>query len=97
MAGKVKMWGLGIATVLGYMSYFNYCDEIFAVVSAIIVIGMQVVVILKYGNKIRKIKSIRKEKVKFKRGKDLKYALFDTKYYLDTIDESLLEKLTVDK
>ena len=95
MVGKVKMWGLAIATIFGYMNYFNICSEIIAIIPAIIVIVMQIIVIFGYGDKIRKIKNIRKEKVKFKRGKELKVALFDTNYYLDTIDISLLDKLTI--
>ena len=56
---------------------------------------MQIIVIFGYGNKIRKVKEVRKEKVKYKRGKELKDALFDTDYYLKTIDKPLLDKLTV--
>lgn len=95
-SGKAKMWALAIATILGYMYYFDKCDVLPVFISGGIVIIMQVIVIFGYGNKIRKVKEIRKEKVKFKRGKELFKALFDTDYYLSTLDVPLLRKLTVE-
>lgn len=95
MIGKVKMWALAVATIFGYLYYFNRCDEMYVVVTGIVVILMQITVIFGYGNKIRKVKEIRKEKIKFKRGKELMHALFDTEYYLSTIDVPILKKLTV--
>lgn len=95
MAGKAKMWALALTTIIGYMYYFNICGSIFVIISGVLVLVMQIVVIFGYGNKIRKVKQLRNEKVKFKRGEELKYALFNTEYYLNTIDEPLLKKLTV--
>ena len=96
MMGKAKMWALAIETILGYAYYFGWCDEIYVTITGAVVIVMQIIVILGYGNRIRKVKEIRKEKLKFKRGKELKYALFDTEYYLNTIDVPILKKLTID-
>lgn len=96
LTGKAKMWALAIATILGYMYYFDKCDVLPVLISGSIVIAMQVIVIWGYGNKIRKVKEIRKEKVKFKRGNELFKALFDTEYYLSTLDVPLLRKLTVE-
>ena len=95
MLGKAKMWALAIVTILGYMHYFNICNEIFVLIPAVIVIIMQVIVLFEYGSRIQKIKQVRQEKVKYKKGKELAYALFNTEYYLSTLDEPLLKKLTV--
>ncbi|MBQ9313465.1 MAG: hypothetical protein IJ220_00440 [Clostridia bacterium] len=78
------------------MHYFNICSLIFVIVPATVVLLMQAIVIFEYGRKIQKVKQIRKDKVKLKRGKDLVYALFDTKYYLSTLDVPLLKKLTIE-
>lgn len=95
MTGKAKMWALAFATILGYMYYFGWCDEMYVTLTCIVVITMQVLAILEYGSKIRKSKEVKKEKVKFKRGKELLYALFDTDYYLSTLDVPILKKLTI--
>lgn len=95
MVGKAKMWFLAVTTILGYVYYFGWCDKIYVIVPGIIVVIMQIFVILGYGNKIRRVKEVRKEKIKFKKGAELKYALFNTEYYLKTMDVSILEKLTM--
>lgn len=97
LSGKAKMWALAVATIVGYLYYFGKCDILLVTIFGGIVIVMQVIVLFGYGNKIRKVKEIRKEKVKFKRGKELSKALFDTEYYLSTLDVPLLRKLTVEK
>lgn len=96
LSGKAKMWALAIATIVGYLYYFGKCDVLAVSICGGIVIAMQVVVLFGYGNKIRKVKEIRKRKVKFKKGRDLWKALFDTNYYLSTLDVPLLKKLTVE-
>lgn len=96
LSGKAKMWALAIATIVGYLYYFEKCDVLAVSICGGIVIVMQVVVLFGYGNKIRKVKEIRKGKVKFKKGRDLWKALFDTDYYLSTLDVPLLRKLTVE-
>ena len=78
MTGKAKMWALALAVISGYMYYFDWCSEIYVTITSAIVIVMQLFAIWGYGKRIFKVKEIRKEKVKFKRGDDLKYALFDT-------------------
>lgn len=95
-SGKLKMWALAVATIVGYLYYFGKCDILLVTIFGGIVIVMQVIVLFGYGNKIRKVKEIRKEKVKFKRGEELCKALFDTEYYLSTLDVPLLRKLTVE-
>lgn len=92
--GKVKMWALALATLAGYMYYFKICGPIFVMIPGIVVLIMQVIVIFGYGRKMTK-NEIKNEKAKFKRGKELAYALFDTDYYLSTMDQSILQKLTV--
>ena len=96
MVGKAKMWVLALATILGYMNYFGICNKIFVIVPSAIVILMQIFVLFSYGNEMRKVKQVKNEKVKMKRGKELAYALFNTEYYLSTLDEPILKKLTVE-
>lgn len=93
--GKVKMWGLAISTITGYMYFFHICGPMFVLIPGIIVLLMQVIVIIGYGRKLKK-KEVETEKVKLKRGKELAYALFDTEYYLKTLEEPLLKKLTIE-
>lgn len=95
MTGKVKMWALALAIIFGYMFYFGKCDVLLVNIFSSIVIILQVFVLFGYGNKIRKAEKKDKKKYKFKKGKELLDALFDTEYYLATIDLPLLEKLTV--
>ena len=95
MTGKAKMWALALATLIGYMNYFGICETTFVIVTASIVIIMQIIVIFEYGSKVRKVKEIKNEKIKMKKGKDLLYALFNTEYYLENLDKSILEKLSV--
>lgn len=94
MVGKVKMWVLAVATIFGYMYYFDICGELFVTIPAIVVLIMQIIVVFGYGRKIIRVKQIKNEKVKMKRGKDLLFTLFDTDYYLSTLDIPILEKLT---
>ena len=96
LVGKAKMWGLAIATIFGYMNYFKICDQIFVIIPGVIVLVMQIIVFFGYGKKITKIKKVEYKRVKFKRGKELAHALFDTEYYMSTLNLSLLDKLTVD-
>lgn len=95
MMGKAKMWALAIETLLGYMYYFEICGILLLNIVGAIVALMQVFVIFTYGNKMRKVKHIRNKKFEFKKGKDLVYALFDTNYYLSTIDLPITKKLTI--
>lgn len=90
------MWALALVTILGYMNYFKICSQIFVIVPSVVVLIMQVIVFFGYGKRIRKVKKVEYERVKFKRGKDLTYALFDTEYYLSTLDKPILKKLTVE-
>ena len=87
------MWILAAATILGYMHYFNICNIYFVIVPSIIAIIMQVIVIVEYGRNIQKVNQVKYEKVKLKKGKELAYALFNTEYYLSTLNISLLDKL----
>lgn len=94
MVGKAKMWALAVATILGYMYYFEICDVLLVNITGAIVALMQICVIFIYGSKMRKVKQIRNKKFEFKKGKELAYALFNTEYYLNTIDLPITEKLT---
>ena len=97
MLGKSKMWVIAIAILLGYMYYFDICDKIYVNVVGIIVIIMQIILFFSYGNKARETKEFKLKKLVFKKGQELKKALFDTEYYLSTIDVPLSEKLTVNQ
>ena len=94
--GKLKMWGLAAATIFGYMKYFGICDNMLPIIFGTIVIIMQVIVIFIYSKRILQIKKVDFNKTKIKRGKELKHALFDTEYYLSTIEEPILKKLTLE-
>lgn len=94
MVGKAKMWALAVATILGYMYYFEICDILLVNITGAIVALMQICVIFIYGSKMQKVKQIRNKKFEFKKGKELAYALFNTEYYLSTIDLPITEKLT---
>lgn len=94
MVGKAKMWALAVATILGYMYYFEICNILLVNITGVIVALMQICVIFIYGSKMRKVKQIRNKKFEFKKGKELAYALFNTEYYLNTIDLPITEKLT---
>lgn len=95
MMGKAKMWALAIATLLGYMYYFEICGILLLNIVGIIVILMQIFVIFTYGSKMKKIKHIQNKKFEFKKGKELAYTLFDTDYYLNTVDLPIMKKLTI--
>lgn len=95
MMGKAKMWALAIATLLGYMYYFEICGILLLNIVGIIVILMQIFVIFTYGSKMKKIKHIQNKKFEFKKGKELAYTLFDTDYYLNTVDLPIIKKLTI--
>lgn len=94
MVGKAKMWALAVATILGYMYYFEICNILLVNITGVIVALMQICVIFIYGSKMRKVKQIRNKKFEFKKGKELAYVLFNTEYYLNTIDLPITEKLT---
>ena len=88
------MWVLAAATVFGYMNYFNICNINYVIVSSIIAIIMQVIVLFGYGIKISKTEKTENKKIRLKHGKDMIYVLFDTEYYLKTMNEPILKKLT---
>lgn len=88
------MWLLATATVFGYMHYYNICDISLVIVSSIIAIIMQIFVFFEYSKKVSKVKEVDNKKAKLKKGKDLAYALFNTEYYMKTIDEPIMKKLS---
>ena len=95
MLGRVKMWAIAIAILLGYMFYFGICDILYVNISGGIVVIMQLFLFYSYIKKAGKIKEFKLQKLKLKKGKDLSYALFNTDYYLSTIDVPIIKKLTI--
>lgn len=94
--GKAKMWVLAVLTIFGYMYYFGIISSIahVNVVGAIAII-MQIVVIFMYSKNTQKVEGAKKLRYVFKSKEELKKVLFDTNYYLETIDRPLMEKLTI--
>lgn len=91
------MWVLATATVFGYMYYYNACNIYFVIVPSIIAIIMQIIVLFEYGCKANSVKQVTNEKAKLKKGKELVYALFNTEFYMQTIDEPIMKKLSIEK
>lgn len=83
--GKIKMWGLSISIVLGYMHYFYSIDLKIVNFSLIITIVLQIVTIINYCVSLIKQKSDYKTFKDAKENKNLKYLLFDTDYYMNNI------------
>ncbi len=95
MLGKVKTWAIAIAIILGYMYHFGICDKLYVNIAGGIVVIMQLILFYSYLKKARKGKDFKIQKCKLKKGKDLAYVLFNTEYYLSTLDVPLVEKLTM--
>lgn len=83
--GKIKMWGLSISIVLGYMHYFYSINLEIVNFSLIITIVLQIVTIINYCVSLIKQKSDYKTFKDAKENKNLKYLLFDTDYYMNNI------------
>lgn len=85
MIGKVKMWILAITIVAGYLNYFNVISlEIVNILCAITVVS-QVLTFLSYIKYLEMQEHELRDKPKIKSFKDLKYVLFDTDFYLNSI------------
>lgn len=83
--GKIKMWGLSISIVLGYMHYFYSINLEIVNFSLVITIVLQIVTIINYCVSLIKQKSDYKTFKDAKENKNLKYLLFDTDYYMNNI------------
>jgi len=85
MIGKVKMWILAITIVSGYLEYFNFIQIEIVNVLCIIAIITQVLTFISYIKYLELQDHELREKPKIKSFKDLKYILFDTDFYLNSI------------
>ncbi len=83
--GKIKMWFLAITIVAGYLKYFNIVSIEIVNVLCIITIVIQIVTFVSYIKYLESQKNNLREKPKIKSIKDLKYILFDTDFYLNSI------------
>lgn len=85
MIGKVKMWILAITIVAGYLNYFNVISlETVNILCAITVVS-QILTFLSYIKYLEMQEHELRDKPKIKSFKDLKYVLFDTDFYLNSI------------
>lgn len=85
MVGKIKMWILAITIVAGYLNYFNVLSlEIVNVLCGITIIA-QILTFLCYVKYLELQEHELREKPKISSCKDLKYILFDTDFYLNSI------------
>ncbi len=85
LLGKAKMWVLSITIVLSYMNLFNIIDYNIVIFSSVITIIMQIFVTMDYIKSLIKQKWVVNKKQPIKNIQELRYILFDTKYYMSTI------------
>ena len=85
MIGKTKMWLISITIVLSYMHYFNVCNYHIWATSLILTIAMQIATIINYIFRISKQENNTSQIYKTKNWEELKYILFDSDYYLNTL------------
>lgn len=85
MMGKTKMWLISITIVLSYMYYFNVCNYYIWVASLVLTTAMQIATIINYIFRISKQENNTSQIYKTKNWEELKYILFDSDYYLNTL------------
>lgn len=85
IVGKVKMWFLAVTIVSGYLHYFNVITIEIMNMLCIATVTMQIVTFVSYIKYLESQKENLREKPKLKTTKDLKYILFDTDFYLNSI------------
>ena len=87
--GKIKMWIISITIVLGYLNYFGILKNMLIVkIGTIITLIMQIFTMMDYINYLRQKEAIpKKDRKHIKNINDLMYVLFDTNYYLSTVEE----------
>lgn len=85
MVGKVKMWILAITIVAGYLNYFNVLSLEVVNALCIVTIIAQILTFLCYVKYLELQEHELREKPKIESSKDLKYILFDTDFYLNSI------------
>ena len=79
--GKIKMWFISLAIILGYAHYFKYIGYTPVLVASIVTVILEVLVIANYIKFVFSQKIIKIEK-KWTL-KEILYKLFDTNYYLN--------------
>ncbi len=82
LLGKAKMWVLSITIVLSYMNLFNIIDYNIVIFSSVITIIMQIFVTMGYIKSLIKQKGVVNKKQPIRNIQELRYILFDTKYYM---------------
>ncbi len=85
IVGKVKMWFLAITIVCGYLHYFNAITIEVINILCIVTVTLQIVTFVAYIKYLELQKENLREKPTLKTPKDLKYILFDTDFYLNSI------------
>lgn len=85
MFGKIKMWLLCLSIITSYMNYFSVISDKITISLCTITCITQTIVLFKYITAIINQKPQKNKIFKFESAKELKYKLFDTKYYLEII------------
>ena len=84
LLGKVKMWFISATIVLSYMYYFNlisYNTEFIGIITVL----LQIATIIDYIEALKKQEGNSNQKYEIKNAQDLKYVLFNTEYYLNSL------------
>ena len=83
--GKIKMWFLAITIISGYLHYFNVIELQIVNYLCLITVAIQIVTYVSYVKYLESQKDNLREKPELKTAKDLKYILFNTDFYLNSI------------
>lgn len=85
IVGKIKMWFLAITIISGYLHYFNVIELQIVNYLCLITVAIQIVTYVSYVKYLESQKDNLREKPELKSAKDLKYILFNTDFYLNSI------------
>lgn len=83
--GKIKMWFLATTIISGYLYYFNVIELQIVNYLCLITVAVQIVTYVSYVKYLESQKDNLREKPELKSAKDLKYILFNTDFYLNSI------------
>lgn len=83
--GKIKMWFLAITILCGYLNYFRLISIELIDSLCLITVAIQIMTFVSYVKYLESQKDNLREKLELKSINDLKYILFDTDFYLNSI------------
>lgn len=86
IVGKIKMCVLSVNIILNYLYLFGILDKNLAIISAYITIFIQLMTVINYLVYVFKSEKTQGKTIfQVRNMQDLKYVLFDTEYYLNTL------------